>query len=638
MNHQTFFPLDRPVDLYATLHDVNGARIAMLPGDDNFTWEVDNEDIASIVEDAEDDSHAILILTSAFIEVTLTITWTPCPDIKHSFVLPTMTDPGGSRVVVFDSTSGSPIAGAQVYLNDENFATSAEGVAVFNSNCWTQDGCDLHVFPESHNYLSDIGVKVNDILVPLEPIQALDRSAGVRGTQDPSMIPEMLKDLMRIGFSGTAWSRLTEKSPNAILAPLIKSHLVLGTSIDEVLPLPAGVELFTQGYNLNEDRDGYYAQGQTGDSTLWGLGGYGNLITGRHTPSLLADDPNLGAALKKLFGDLKVFYHGNLPLLDLPSIPHAIDSNDLDMDEQTDDLIQDFNNYRDMGEQLIIEQALSQTCEISYGVLPAFTSPEADLDCLSTVLNIMGAAQNSVGFVPLGFGMAFDEIDPEIDLDCQVGSSGDEPYTLHFAPQHGGITGYDYRLLSIALPLTLFDGIQVSPIYDYSAVLASSQVSPVSLQMPEFLPLIQDFSIQSSSRGGFDIHCPDVDGASLYRAVFHLDDESEQTRRRWQIYWAKSGDFVFTPPEEIDLSWIADTHPGDFVQAMRLESSVGYHDLMAFNGTNINDMDLFTEAWSTHQVTKVNPIGCGNCSLPGTTGAAIVFPLLLLFYLRRRRN
>ena len=609
------------VDLSATLLNANGAKVAMLAGATNFDWAVDDGTIGGIAELAADDAMATLTGGTVSGTVTVTVTLTCNDAITQTAVFTNFNVVAdGSRVVVFDSGTGAPLADVPVTLNDETFTTSAEGVAVFAADCAT-DGCEMHVLPATHTFVSAVGLGINDILVPVAANIDDSVAGGVKGHQDPSAIPEILQGDVYLGLSlFSVGGNLADLNFESLIGEMVNTHISIGATIDEEIPLPSGVE----GY-LNETtalKDGYAAQGIGGAGTLWGLGGYAQLtdilemVTGA-----LGGEIEIGPIVGAIIPLFRNFYHGNQPGVAFDEEPKVVDVDDINGNGEVDDMVADFANFLDLAETFALTQEQTQVAKMTLPTLPA----SAD-----AVATLVGAMETGVGFIPLGIDAALDDQDGVLDGEVGENNDGVIP-EVYFAPQHSGVSGYDYYVLSIALNLAGLMGKAAA--IDLSGSVYREAASPSDFTMPDFMGFMSD---ATWTPGTHAVAAAAVAGATFHRLVLQKKTGYDAEQRFWHIYWpGDQTDLAFAKLPALDDDRGVDFEAMSNFQAIDL-GDVTYDDLFAFNGTNINDMNPFISAFSMHFMadggisTDCNSIGNFSSALP-------LFALLLLLPVVRRR-
>ncbi|RJO65086.1 MAG: hypothetical protein C4523_16905 [Myxococcales bacterium] len=523
----------------------------------------------------------------------ITVTINSKTDARSYVNFPTV-GAGNSRVVVFDDKTGALLDGTRVILNGTEAATVG-GIADFAGvDCSAGDGCNLHVFNDGYTYVSAFGVKVNDILIPVSPNGDLMIATGVTGHQDPSPIPEVLQGDVRLGLSGFSIpGNLADLNFESILGEMIQTHVKLGTTLDEDVPLPGGLE----GYLLDSPlKDGYQAAGLPGDATLWGLGGYADLnrlievVTGA-----LGDEIDVGAILGAILPFFENFYHGLKPGFDLPPIAKVLDTEDINGNGETTDFVPDFAEFENIDQALQLTQQQNQAVDLQFGQTPTLGA-----GCADAVLTLMGTQQVGIGFIPLGISAALDKRDKDDTADCSVGANNDGKVLAKFAPQHSGVTGYPYYALSIALSLETLLGdvsLRAAASVDLSGVIAQSDASPTALTMPTFLGFMTDATYDSSLQ---KLTASAVSGVTFHRVVFSTKNDAASEQRYWHVYWpaGMAGFELSNLPQDIQPR-DKDLSSASLAQAIKLRG-VTYEELFAFDDKNINNMNDLLEAFSMH--------------------------------------
>lgn len=566
------------INLTATVFNADGAKLEVL-GETPFTWETSNADAVAvaatgIITGGSDNGQAtITAKLTCNDSVTGSVTYQNFAALEN-----------GSRVVVMDSTTGALIDGAPVYLNGTLVETDG-GVAAFEAIDCATDSCDLHVFPATHTYVSAFGLGVNDILIPVAPNVDAAVAGGVKGHMDFSKIPAVLRGDVSLGL--TLFSipgNLADLNFESLIGELVNTHISIGATIDEWITLPVGLE----GY-LNETtplKDGFAAQGIGGSGTLWGLGGFAQLTEIIElVSSNLSGDIEIGPIVAAILPLFENFYHGIKPGMTFEELPKVADVNDINADEDTTDLVPDFANFRDLGTTWGVRQAQSQNANVTFQNLPAMGD-----GCADSIITLVGAMESGVGFIPLGLNVALDETG-----DCKVGANSDGKVPVVFAPQHSGVSGYDYYVVSVALSISSLMG--KAPSIDLSGAVNISGSSPSNVTMPGFLGYMSDVTWNSATHTAT---ATPVAGATFHRIVFSkkYDDVNEQ--RYWHVYWGPEASGVnFTLPGAITDDRSANFASGSLAQAIKL-NGVDYNTLFGFNGTNISDMNGFLSSFSMH--------------------------------------
>jgi|GEM_PF-3296838 len=603
-----FLSEDEEIVLTANLYDADGSRVFLGWGMNHFSWSISDSAIATLVT-ATDTDQATLKGGAIAGEVTLsvsicdgetkvenTITFT-------NFAKPLTTD---SRVLVFDSSSGEPLAGVKVLLNSSSSTlqthklTDAHGVALFKGLDCINTACDLHVLPENHTYVSAFGLLTNDILIPVAPNIDTTVAGGVKGKQNHSEIPADLRGDVFLAFSSFALAgNLSELNFENILGEMINTRIKVGGTIDEMVPLPGGLE----GY-LNPDtavsplKDGFQATGKAGNHTLWGLGGFTNLtdILTILGPAIGGGEIEMGPIVASIIPIFANFHHGIMHNIAVEQHPKIIDSNDINGNGNIDELVPDFDKFTELEDSFVLSQAQTQSAIVKHPELPQ-TGEQCIFDSAVTIIGVM---QEGEGFVPLGLSAALDE-DENANSDCIL-----EDRYIAFAPQHSGLSGYTYYTVSLALnmeKLTAGFGKDDTEM-ELSVAIARSESIPTEPTLPSYLTPMTNSTYDLTTH---TLTTTDISGADLHRAIFSLTDENSQNE--WQIYWKDGNGFTF----DFASLGITEDRTANFKDKAKVQaiSLIGtdYDQLFSFNASNLNDMNGFTESFSVAKIKNVTAEG-----------------------------
>jgi hypothetical protein len=374
----------------------------------------------------------------------------------------------GGRVVVVDSTSGAPLAGAHVRICGardasqactaaQDLVTGADGAVAFAppSGPFDVSAAELSVDAQGrflHDQVHLLGLTATDVLVPL-PGNEAGLAAGFTGSVDFGQVKTT--GGTNVALAGASLADLASFDLNDLLGQAWTSTLTLPTSIGGFgglggipggglggLSLPDGgsfpVQLtgglvldFTQigGFTVPiQVKDTVYAVTAPGLRTGWAFAGKLNpqLILGSITSS--AQNGALGAVLP-FFG---AFDHGLVPTIDAPLKGEVLDQSDLDGNGVCEDTNicatggQRLPDYRHFPtETFIPSQTQSLRAEVSVAPLSG---------AVQTLL-MAGAQVPGAGLVPLGLGNA--------DATGQA-------TVLRMAPVYGGLEVSEYAVLALA--------------------------------------------------------------------------------------------------------------------------------------------------------------------------------------------
>jgi hypothetical protein len=177
------------------------------------------------------------------------------------------------RVVVTDSQTKKPIAGAFVVIGNDvvgKKVTDASGVATFDGVA--AGARDVHAFAANYNYASYLGTTNTDVLISLPPSVPLAQRSGYQGTittDDFAKLNE--KDqIVHLAFFGSGVTNsILDFSVDTLVGP--SRHVVVKLAGDHPVDLPSGLvigvadDLFQTGT--------YKMYSEKGKRVLWGLGG-----------------------------------------------------------------------------------------------------------------------------------------------------------------------------------------------------------------------------------------------------------------------------------------------------------------------------------------------------------------------------
>lgn len=574
------------VVLSAMLLDADGANVVLAPGTNNFAWEIGASDPAILV--AATDSNSATLTggdTAGAVALEVTICADQSSEVTATVDFTNLPTPTDARVVVFDSSTGLPIEGADVYLSAvpakdmTPVVTDANGVSTFTGlDC--ANGCNLHVLDADYTYVSAFGLTTNDILIPVAPNVDTMVAGGVKGHQDNAAVPEDIRGDVFLGI--TMFSipgNLADLNFESLIGEMLLTRVQIGGTIDEEIPLPGGLEGYLNPDEENKTalKDGYFVTGIGGSGTLWGLGGFTNLadVLALAGPALGGGDIEIGPIVAALIPIFANFYHGIMPGVEFDEEPKVVDTDDLNGNEDNTDYIADFDKFLDL--DLSLSQAQNQMATVTYGALPT----DGDTCLADAAITLIGVMQTGVGFIPLGLSAAMDE-DEDGNFDCSLGAQD-----VAFAPQHSGLSGYTYYTLSVALNVNeLTAGLKADSSIKFSGSIARSATIPSAITVPDYPSLMSDVEYSAGS-----LTATTVAGADLHRIVFNVVDSGMQ--KYYHVYWNAAG--------TLDLSMVTaveDRADTALVQAIVLTDDLTYDDLFSLNATNLNDMNGFIEGFS----------------------------------------
>jgi len=489
---------------------------------------------------------------------------------------------GSVRAVVYDAKTGELITGGKVYLNQPAkeilSADISGGIASFTADC--SSGCDMHVFNDAYTYVSAFGITTRDIIIPLDTNVDLTIAQGVRGTIDYEPIPNILQELnlhLALVMFSIPGSLLDLNYTN-LLGELEPVFINLGSIFKDYINLPTGLELYLQDERLTPAQ--YRAQGTPGLGTLWALGGYADLnsilevVTGAMGGEEI-DIPTMLAAFIPLF---ESFYHGIVTGFNLEPIAKV-------------DGKPDYAAFENIEDNLKLTQPQTQNAEISVPELPNMPAG----GCADTVFSIIGAMQSGAGFIPLGLGASQDLRDNADTADCLAGEYSDGTFMQAFAPKHSGISGYPYFGVAVALNLAALISGESANIELAASIYRNVDSSPTEVDYPDFTGFLN----ATWSEENKTVTTSDVSGATFYRVVFNVSDETSM--KYHHVYWGNGASTI----NLADLPSGEDrvTGASRIVQAVRI-TGADYNGLLEFNSTNIDDMNDLVESFSMRYISE----------------------------------
>jgi len=324
-------------------------------------------------------------------------------------------------------------------------------------------------------------------------------------------------------------------------------------------------------------------------NSLWALGGFAELteILELVTPALSGGDIEIAPILAAVLPLFENFYHGIYPGIEIgsdefPLLDKIVDVDDINGNDDMTDLVADLENFTEI--DFAATQAQNQSATVTFPSLPAMGD-----GCADSIIALAGTMQTGVGFIPLGLTAAMDEV--EGTFDCEV-----EGATMAFAPQHSGVSGYDYYFLSVALSLeTLLGGVLKEDAgIDISGSVFSSAASPSAVTFPAYLDFMSDAAFDGSA-----LTATAVAGASFHRVVFRNDNYTNEARFH-HVYWPGDGSgFTLALPAAVTDDRTDGYSSASLAQAIKTDG-VDYNTLFGFNDTNADDMNSFIESFSMH--------------------------------------
>ena len=466
------------------------------------------------------------------------------------------------RVTVMGSVDRSPIQGATVLVtfggNSETAITDADGVAELTDPAQV---ADVHVFSDTHDYISIIGTTSTDILVPLPERSDLSQVGGYTGQMTYEGIGALSMGLAGVSLAGNLvdldFSRLVGQVFN-VAVPGVGN-----------IPLPAQMvaELSIMGQDFAL-KDTYYVAGQNGLRSAWCMGGrldqsvLMNLVGGGGT--------DIEEVLVGLLPYFSLLSHGVQPVVDVFPYPLVVDANDIDNDTDLNEMRPDWEAMLDMDLAPTTPQNLA--VQITTPALPSHAGQP-----MRTAIYVPGAL-TPLGFTPLGMSA-------EQDDNGQI-----PPLLMKMAPVYGGLQVGGYAVLVLGFPQTA----QGEMATDLTAVLQVADTLPTDVSFDTgFLAFPEDAAWDGPSR---TMVATGIDGASLYRSTFRTASGG------WQVFVAHAGTVTFSlpaPPAGMDDLAASATMTLDPVALL---AGTLFEDLVTFNGDDLDGINRLAVAFARFQL------------------------------------
>jgi hypothetical protein len=458
---------------------------------------------------------------TAEIRATATGTAITSPPVLLTNLLPPATDT--LRLTLIDRATGALVAGAKVLVGTDvhdvpegTLARSRPGGAF-----------DVSAFHATHDYLTVLGATGDDLVLSLAPRSALDPAAGLTG--DVSLAQVSTQGPVRIGIAGLSSARLlSDFDFQRLFGDLFTSQVSIPGAGMVSIPLPAGFTLsgdLFMGLTVNVKTD-YFALGDPGVRAAWSFGGrvdlaeVGGIFGGRGGGG---GGMGGGNFLRQALALAERFDHGVAPAVQIAAIPRVTDTSDIDGDGDRTERVPDWRNFRRL--TLSPRQKQILRTEVTVSTLPVIGGGGGGGAGNNGVAVIVGVLVPGTGFVPLGITSVTDD-DGDRELD---------PVVVKSAPVHSGLGVGRYAVMAWAAD---FGGGTQLPT-SFSATLATHEAMPTSLELPDFLPMLQGATYAPTTRA---MRVPRVEGASLVRVVLQGDAGA------WEVYASAGAELVKVLP------------------------------------------------------------------------------------------
>jgi hypothetical protein len=397
---------------------------------------------------------------------------------------------GDLRVVVIDEETGAGIPGAEVVLhNGATAITGAGGVAVLNAPA---GDFAVSVFAADYNYVTVQGLTSSDLRIPLSHRRGTGPVAGFTGEFDLSRINS--SGDVTLGLAGASIAGgLLDMDLQSLLGETFMTHMEIPTIGGRDMPLPGGLVIYGQVFGLDLDfKRTYYANASGGARIGWGLAGK---VPAMELLGLIQGGGGAGDMLTTLLPLFSRFDHGSRPL-NLTEMPRVADSQDLDGDGDTAEMVPDYDAFPVVSLHPSVRQTL--VTDIAVSNFPQMSDAAASVAVL-----VGGTLLDGPGFVPLGISATSDE----------DGDGRPDTRRLTVAPPHGSLAGGRFAVVAIAFEpdqVGFQSGVELPD--EFSISLWNGQSLPTSVSLGTF-PDASAASIDRQSRAVL----VSADAGPLYR-------------------------------------------------------------------------------------------------------------------------
>jgi hypothetical protein len=416
---------------------------------------------------------------------------------------------GDIRVTVVSLANGGPIAGVSVRITGITNAPSVSGATDANGTALLAatpraSGYDVTAAKTGYDYVSVLGLSSTDVVIALPPVTKPSLVGGIKGNVDLSHVSTMGN--LSLSLNGTSIaSPIVGFDPSTLFGGDIFQVSIPGMGAK--VPVPAGttISVLFAGQNIPL-KDTYYARATGGLRAAWSLGGHLDLSL------LMGAGGNLTGAL---LPNLQRLDHGVKPVIDVLELPTVPDTNDINGNGNTTELVPDYNDFPTV--TLAPDTPQELRYQLAVATLPAVSGGQAN-----ALIVVAGTLLPGVGFVPLG-------------LDGQQTMTGTiAPFTTKIAPPHGGLEVGEYAVLATAVRLTT----GALPSAGSTRLLVTSRL-PESVDMSDHW--LASPSAATWSAMNRQVTVPPVASAGFYRVAFASTDGA------WDIYVASPAGPIAIP-------------------------------------------------------------------------------------------
>jgi hypothetical protein len=545
----------------------------LAPGFD-FDWSSSNINVAKV------DSNGLVNGGSIAGSSTITASVTRCPSTTCTAQITNVSavQAGHTRVLAVDEFAGTAIEGATVVVGSQPAATTdITGAADLSIELSSNNPADITVAHAGYNYVTFKGVESNDVIIHLRRIPDPTKAGGIREELDYSRFRCGIGDTcdIRIGYGLISTPGDFFDVDFTLSSQMVCTEIELGGNT-EVVPTPAGFSLC-----LNQTCFKQFSStvGVPGKRVAFGFGGKADLMDFIEVlhPFLGGEEElHPGKLLYRTMALYSGFYTGIVPNVDVRPIDNLTDVADVDCDEDSTDLIPDYDNFTsvDIALQLPAEQVMT------------FTAPQLPVGTYDIVVVMGGAIVRDSGFIILGIGAGVDSKGFDDPEDGVI----DEPIVLKVSDVAGRIPEDNVQRVIVVGALNASASLhnEDRP-FAAQVILVDSFEGNYTLE--EFLtPPAASYDPVTRHLEFSQVH----DNADCFRAAFSDDKDSS-----WHVFTDEMIPIDLpAAPSEGDRSSTANLISIDLIEGL------SYQDLPSFNDTNLIDLALLVKAFSYTKVAS----------------------------------
>lgn len=479
----------------------------------------------------------------------------------------------GKLRVILRNIAGESIPDTTVNINGTDHQTNESGYLVLDN---TTPQNTISIFNDAYQYTTLYQTEAKDVILYLQKRPDPANAGGFKGSFDFSQLPE--SGTVKIGIAGGSLpGNVMDLELTTLLGESIMTPVKLA-SIDDIFPIPSSLQAVFGGSPISAE---YKIISPPGKRIFWGWGG--KLDLGQITPliseAMGSDQMNVPKLINQAMPYLTTFHHAvidNQNIIECARIP---DIEDINGNEDTTDLIPDFNNNECFPVvNLKWEQSLSLESTISFPPLK-----KVDGTYPNTVLVIPITSVTGSGMVPMGLGATGSDTE---NFDGKL-----DDFSIPYAPQYNGLEGNRSMMVLLAMPISITEDIFY---FRNSGIIAhypdGIMAEKIDLSQDTFLGFGEDAKLT-----GTQFTASPIKDASLYR--IQLTDADGKS---WMIY--SDTPEITVPQKPASL--------GDptllLFQGVQLRddatSNISLTDLITFNNNNMDQLGDLLYKFSSYEI------------------------------------